>query len=54
MITPPVGLNLFIISAMSREVPVRDTYRGIVPFVTADLLRIILLTAFPIISIFLV
>ncbi|WP_377295815.1 TRAP transporter large permease [Rhizobium sp. SGZ-381] len=54
MITPPVGLNLFIISAMSREVPVRETYKGIVPFVTADLLRIILLTAFPIISIFLV
>lgn len=54
MITPPVGLNLFIISAMSREVPVRETYKGIIPFVTADLLRIILLTAFPIISIFLV
>ncbi|UJW76438.1 TRAP transporter large permease [Rhizobium sp. SL42] len=54
MITPPVGLNLFIISAMSRDVPMRETYKGIVPFVTADLLRIILLTAFPIISIFLV
>lgn len=54
MITPPVGLNLFIISAMSREVPIRETYKGIVPFVSADLLRIILLTAFPIISTFLV
>jgi tripartite ATP-independent transporter DctM subunit len=54
MITPPVGLNLFIISAMARDVPIRETYRGIVPFVTADLLRIVLLTAFPIISIFLV
>ncbi|THV23035.1 TRAP transporter large permease [Peteryoungia ipomoeae] len=54
MITPPVGLNLFIISAMARDVPIRETYKGIVPFVTADLLRIVLLTAFPIISIFLV
>ncbi|SIP96539.1 TRAP transporter, DctM subunit [Rhizobium sp. RU35A] len=54
MITPPVGLNLFIISAMSREVPIRDTYRGIVPFVSADLFRIVLLTAFPIISTFLI
>jgi C4-dicarboxylate transporter DctM subunit len=54
MITPPVGLNLFIISAMARDVPMRETYKGITPFVTADLLRIILLTAFPIISIFLV
>jgi TRAP-type C4-dicarboxylate transport system permease large subunit len=39
---------------MARDVPIRETYRGIVPFVTADLLRIVLLTAFPIISIFLV
>ncbi|KPF46867.1 TRAP transporter large permease [Rhizobium sp. AAP43] len=54
MITPPVGLNLFIISAMARDVPIRETYKGIVPFVTADLLRIVLLTAFPVISIFLV
>lgn len=54
MITPPVGLNLFIISAMSRDVPIRETYKGIVPFVSADLFRIVLLTAFPIISIFLV
>ena len=54
MITPPVGLNLFIISAMSRDVPIRETYRGIVPFVGADLIRIAILTAFPIISIFLV
>ncbi|MFN4208582.1 MAG: TRAP transporter large permease, partial [Agrobacterium albertimagni] len=54
MITPPVGLNLFIISAMSRDVPIRETYKGIVPFVTADVFRIVLLTAFPIISIFLV
>ncbi|RKE85735.1 TRAP transporter large permease [Rhizobium sp. AG855] len=54
MITPPVGLNLFIISAMARDVPIRDTYKAIVPFVTADLLRIVLLTTFPIISIFLV
>ncbi|MGL3606289.1 TRAP transporter large permease [Rhizobium sp. G187] len=54
MITPPVGLNLFIISAMARDVPIRETYKAIVPFVTADLLRIVLLTAFPVISIFLV
>lgn len=54
MITPPVGLNLFIISAMSKDVPIRETYKGIVPFISADLFRIVLLTAFPIISIFLV
>jgi C4-dicarboxylate transporter, DctM subunit len=54
MITPPVGLNLFIISAMARTVPIRETFKAITWFVSADLLRIVLLTAFPIISIFLV
>ncbi|QLF69727.1 TRAP transporter large permease [Peteryoungia desertarenae] len=54
MITPPVGLNLFIISAMSKDVPIRETYKSIIPFISADLMRIIILTAFPIISIFLV
>ncbi|MBR0556616.1 TRAP transporter large permease [Ciceribacter sp. L1K23] len=54
MITPPVGLNLFIISAMARDVPIKETYKAIVPFVSADLIRITILTAFPIISIFLV
>ena len=54
MITPPVGLNLFIISAMSKDVPIRETYKSIIPFISADLMRIILLVSFPIISIFLV
>ena len=54
LITPPVGLNLFIIAAMAKDVPIHHTYKAITYFVTADLLRIILLTAFPIISIFLI
>ncbi|MFM2277991.1 MAG: hypothetical protein RLZZ444_222, partial [Pseudomonadota bacterium] len=54
MITPPVGLNLFIIAAMAKEVPIRETYKAIIWFVGADLLRIIVLTAFPIISVFLI
>jgi tripartite ATP-independent transporter DctM subunit len=54
MITPPVGLNLFIIAAMAKDVPIRETYKAVTYFVTADLVRIVILTAFPIISIFLV
>lgn len=54
LITPPVGLNLFIIAAMAKDVPIRETYRAIIWFVGADLLRIVVLTAFPIISVFLI
>jgi TRAP-type C4-dicarboxylate transport system permease large subunit len=54
LITPPVGLNLFIIAAMAKEVPIRETYRAVIWFVGADLVRIALLTAFPIISVFLI
>jgi C4-dicarboxylate transporter, DctM subunit len=54
MITPPVGLNLFIISALAKDVSTRDTYSGILPFVSADLVRIIVLTLFPSISLLLV
>ena len=54
LITPPVGLNLFIIAAMAKEVSIRETYRATIWFVGADLLRIALLTAFPIISVFLI
>jgi tripartite ATP-independent transporter DctM subunit len=54
LITPPVGLNLFIISALAKDVPTRETYSGVLPFVTADLLRITILTLFPVISLFLV
>ncbi len=54
LITPPVGLNLFIINALAKDVPTRETYAGIVPFISADLLRIVVLVAFPSISLVLV
>ncbi|TBW58420.1 TRAP transporter large permease [Marinobacter halodurans] len=54
LITPPVGLNLFIINSMAPGVPIRDTYRGILPFITADILRTLVLVLFPPISLWLV
>lgn len=54
LITPPVGLNLFIINALAKDVSTRETYAGVLPFVTADLLRIVILTLFPTISLLLV
>jgi tripartite ATP-independent transporter DctM subunit len=54
MITPPVGINLFVIAALARDVPYRSIYRGVSPFVAAELLRVCLIAAFPSLSYWLV
>ncbi|MEO1314506.1 MAG: TRAP transporter large permease subunit, partial [Pseudomonadota bacterium] len=54
LITPPVGLNLFVINAMAKDVRIGETYRGALPFVISDILRITLLVAFPPITLWLV
>lgn len=54
LITPPVGLNLFVINAMARDIPIGDTFRGALPFVVADVLRVALLAAAPVITLGLV
>ncbi len=50
LITPPVGMNLFVINSMARNVPMAQTYRGTVPFLLSDLIRVVVLTAFPVIT----
>jgi TRAP-type C4-dicarboxylate transport system permease large subunit len=52
LITPPVGMNLFVIQSMAPDIPIRDTYRGVWPFVLSDLLRVTLLVIFPPITLF--
>jgi tripartite ATP-independent transporter DctM subunit len=52
LITPPVGMNLFVINSLSRDTPITQTYRAIIPFVMSDLLRTALLVAFPSITLF--
>ncbi|MFC4353118.1 TRAP transporter large permease [Fodinicurvata halophila] len=47
LITPPVGLNVFVINAMARDVPMLETFRGVLPFLIAEVLRVGLLVAFP-------
>lgn len=54
LITPPVGLNLFVISGMAPEVPITQTYRAVIWFVLSDLTRVALLIAFPAITLALV
>jgi|LakMenEpi03Aug12_release.lakeMendotaPanAssembly.Ray.scaffolds.fasta_scaffold66245_4 tripartite ATP-independent transporter DctM subunit len=47
MITPPVGLNVFIISSMAKDTSMKETFIGIVPFLASDFLRIALLVFVP-------
>ncbi|WP_069300705.1 TRAP transporter large permease [Neptunicoccus sediminis] len=54
LITPPVGMNLFVINAMAKNISIRETYRGSLPFVASDIVRIAILVAFPSITMVLV
>ena len=47
LITPPVGLNVFIINSLSPDVPMRETFKGVMPFFCSEMVRISLLVAFP-------
>jgi len=47
LITPPVGLNVFIISSLSKETPMRETFLGVMPFFAAELVRVSLIVLVP-------
>lgn len=53
MITPPVGMNVFVINSLARDVPLGSIYRGVTPFILSDFLRLLLICAFPALSLFL-
>jgi tripartite ATP-independent transporter DctM subunit len=50
LITPPVGLNVFIINSLAPEVPMRETFKGVMPFFLAELVRVTILVLVPAIS----
>jgi len=54
LVHPPVGLNIYIINSLARDVPILDTFKGVIPFLASDFLRVILLFFFPSISLWLV
>ncbi|MEP4039115.1 TRAP transporter large permease [Pseudophaeobacter sp.] len=54
LITPPVGMNLFIINAMDRSTPMVQTYQTVMWFVSSDILRVIILVLFLAITLFLI
>ena len=53
LITPPVGMNVFVINALARDVPMSRTFAGVMPFFFAELIRVALLVAFPALSLWL-
>jgi C4-dicarboxylate transporter DctM subunit len=54
MLAPPVGLNVYVVNSMAKDVPIAESYRGVMPFLLSDTLRMLLLLAFPGISLWLV
>jgi TRAP-type C4-dicarboxylate transport system permease large subunit len=54
LLAPPVGLNVYVVHGLARDVPIGQTYRAVLPFLAADLLRLLLLLVFPPLSLALV
>jgi tripartite ATP-independent transporter DctM subunit len=53
LITPPVGLNVFVIKGVAKDVPMYTIFRGIIPFLIADIFHVVLLIVFPQLALFL-
>jgi TRAP-type C4-dicarboxylate transport system permease large subunit len=53
LITPPVGMNVFVINSLAKDVPMRQTFLGVTPFILVEFLRVALLVLFPGLSLFL-
>ncbi|MDW5443084.1 TRAP transporter large permease [Polaromonas sp. SM01] len=54
LLAPPVGLNVYVVNGMAKDVPIAESYRGVLPFLISDTLRTTLLLFFPGISLWLV
>ncbi len=53
MISPPVGMNVFVLRSVLPDVPTGAIWRGVMPFLIADIFRLAVLIAFPIITLWL-
>jgi tripartite ATP-independent transporter DctM subunit len=54
LLSPPVGLNVYVVNGMAKNVPIAESYRGVMPFLASDTLRLLLLFFVPTISLWLV
>jgi TRAP-type C4-dicarboxylate transport system permease large subunit len=53
LIAPPVGLNVYVVNSLAPDVPMLETYKGVVAFLAADVVRVALVLAFPGLSLWL-
>jgi TRAP-type C4-dicarboxylate transport system permease large subunit len=54
LLAPPVGLNVYVVNGMAKDVPISESYKGVMPFLVSDVLRTLLLLAFPPLSLWMV
>ena len=54
MLAPPVGLNVYVVNSMAKDIPIAESYRGVVPFLVSDMLRMAAVICFPGITLWLV
>jgi C4-dicarboxylate transporter, DctM subunit len=54
LLAPPVGLNVYVVNSLAKDVPIAESYRGVMPFLASDVVRTVLLLFFPSISLWLV
>jgi TRAP-type C4-dicarboxylate transport system permease large subunit len=54
LLAPPVGLNVYVVNGMAKDVPISESYKGVMPFLISDVFRTTLLLLFPPISLWLV
>jgi tripartite ATP-independent transporter DctM subunit len=54
MLAPPVGLNVYVVNSMAADVPISESYRGVLPFLVSDVLRMLAVLLFPALSLWLV
>lgn len=53
LITPPVGINVFVINSIAKDVKLTTIFKGVIPFIFSDLIRMAVLVAFPVIVLWL-
>lgn len=54
LLAPPVGLNVYVVNSMAKDVPISESYKGVMPFLISDTIRTSLLLFFPGISLWLI
>ena len=53
LITPPFGINMFILRSIAPDVPLTTVYQGVIPFIVADIVKLAFIVLFPVLSLWL-